>query len=309
MSSQNAPRSVGARKVATAPCSWGIIENINGEHVHYARVLDEMQRAGYAGTELGEWGFLPTDPGCLRHEVASRHLTLAASWVTVWLHDADRHRASIDAAVRTAELLAAAGGPDALIVLGNDPYRDPVRRGCAGRVTPDLTMTATQWQTFARGANDVARHVKEKAGLRTTFHHHVGTWIETPDETNRLMEMTDPGLVGLCFDTGHWRFAGGDPVEGIRRYRDRIWHVHFKDHDPHVARQSRVRNWDGPTSIAHGIFCELGKGDIDFASVVRALDDGGYTGWIVVEQDVLPGMGTPMESAGRNRAYLKTLGL
>ncbi len=303
------PAHTGPWKVANAPCSWGVIENIEGDRAGYARVLDDMQRAGYAGTELGDWGFMPTDPGQLRREMASRHLALLASWVSVCLQDAARHHESAEAAVRTAKLLAAAGGRDALIVLGNDPYTDIGRTGHAGRITRDLEMTDAQWRTFVRGATHVATRVGDETGLRTVFHHHVGTWIETPDETRRLLEMTDPGLLGLCFDTGHWKFAGGDPVRAVEQYAERIWHVHFKDHNPRVAEQSRKEQWDGPTSIGHGVFCELGTGDIDFASVVRALGERAYAGWIVVEQDVLPGMGTPMESARRNREFLRRIGL
>src|SRR5262249_38085841 len=125
----------------------------------------------------------------------------------------------------------------------------------------------------------------------------------------RLLDMTDPKILGLCFDTGHWKFGGGDPVTGVMKHADRIWHVHFKDHEPNVARQSREQGWDGPTSVGHGVFCELGKGNVDFPAVRDALKKIGYSGWIVVEQDVLPGMGTPAESAGRNREYLKSIGL
>jgi len=296
-------------RIANAPCSWGVIEGIDGERGGYIQVIDEMQQTGYAGTELGDWGFMPTEPAFLTQELGSRHLSLLASWVSVFLHDADRHQQSADDAVRTARLLAAVGGGESMIVLGNDPYGDPVRTKHAGRITSDLGMSEEQWQTFARGANYVARRVMDEAGLRTVFHHHIGTWVETPDETRRLLDMADPAILGLCFDTGHWAFAGGDPVHGIREFADRIWHVHFKDHEPNVAGQSREQGWDGPTSVGHGVFCELGRGDVDFPGVVKALQDMGYAGWIVVEQDVLPGMGTPKESAHRNREYLKSIGL
>jgi len=296
-------------RIANAPCSWGVIEGIDGERDGYVRVIDEMQQTGYAGTELGDWGFMPTDPAFLTQELGSRGLSLLASWVSVFLHDADRHQESADDAVRTARLLAAVGGQENMIVLGNDPYGDPVRTKHAGRITPDLEMSQEQWQTFASGANYVARRVMDEAGLRTVFHHHIGTWVETPDETRRLLDLTDPAILGLCFDTGHWAFAGGDPVQGIHEFSDRIWHVHFKDHEPDVARQSREQAWDGPTSVGHGVFCELGNGDVDFPGVLKALQEIGYAGWIVVEQDVLPGMGTPKESAQRNREYLRSIGL
>jgi inosose dehydratase len=296
-------------QIANAPCSWGVIENIEGERTTYVQVLDEIQATGYAGTELGDWGFMPTDPARLVAELAARHLQLLGSWVNVYLHDASRHAASIADCVRTAKLLAAVGGAKALIVLGNDAYGDPFRTKIAGRVRPEDGMSAAQWKIFTAGAESVARAVREETGLRTVFHHHIGTWVETPAETARFLEMTDPQLVGLCFDTGHWTFGGGDAVKGLQEHAARVWHVHFKDCDPRVAAESRVQEWDGPTSVGHGVFCELGKGAVDFPGVVQQLRAMNYDGWIVVEQDVLPGMGTPKESAQRNRDYIKSLGL
>ncbi len=100
------------------------------------------------------------------------------------------------------------------------------------------------------------------------FRHHIGTWVETPQETARLLELTDPTVLGLCFDTGHYRFAGGDPLEGLRHHLDRIWHVHFKDHLPEVAARSRQEGWDALRSVGNGVLCELGQGDIDFANLL-----------------------------------------
>ena len=296
-------------RVANAPCSWGVIENVAGERSGYVQVLDEMHDTGYAGTELGDWAFMPTDPNMLHQELQARNLKLLASWVSVCLHDPKRHAQSEAEAVRTARLLAEVGGPGCFIVLGNDPYTDPMRTLNAGRITPEQGMSEAQWQGFANGANRIAHAVKRETGLRTVFHHHVGTWVETPQETETLLSMTDPSVLGLCFDTGHYRFGGGDPVAGLRRHADRVWHVHFKDHDPRVAAQARRNAWDAIQSVAHGVFCELGTGDVDFPAVVAQLKDIGYAGWIVVEQDVLPGMGAPRESAQRNRDYLHSIGL
>jgi inosose dehydratase len=296
-------------QVANAPCSWGVIENVEGERGGYARVIDEMHEAGYAGTELGDWGFMPTDPAELTKELDKRELKLLASWVSVFLHDPACHAQSEADAVRTARLLAAVGGPNNMIVLGNDPYGDPMRTLNAGRITPEMGMSEEQWKVFTDGANRVARAVKQETGLRTVFHHHIGTWIETPEETARLLAMTDPEVLGLCFDTGHYRFGGGDPIQGLARHADRIWHVHFKDHNPAVAERSRQEKFGGVEAVGQGIFCELGKGDIDFPAVLAKLRQLGYGGWIVVEQDILPGMGSPKESARRNREYLRSIGL
>src|SRR3989454_11834830 len=287
-------------RVGNAPVSWGVIENVEGERGGYARVLDEMHETGFAGTELGDWGFMPTDPAVLRPELAARNLKLLASWVSVYLHDAGRHAASEADAVRTARLLAEVGGPDNLIVLGNDPYGDPMRTQYAGRIRPEQGMTDARWKVFKEGANRVAPAGKRETGLRTVFHHHIGTWVETPEETATFLRLTDPEVLGLCFDTGHYRFGGGDAVEGVRRHADRIWHVHFKDHDPKVATRSRREGWNAVKAVENGVFCELGKGDVDFKGIAAELGRRGDRGWIVVEQDVLPGMGSPKESARRN---------
>jgi inosose dehydratase len=297
-------------RVANAPCSWGVIENVAGDTGGYARVLDEMAGTGYAGTELGDWGFMPTDPEALRAELDARGLALLASFSTPWLQDPARHEQGVADAVRIAKLLAAVGGPDTLIVLGNDPYGDPVRGRMAGRITPAQGLTDDAWTVFASAANDLARRVRDEAGIRTVIHQHLGTLIETGAEVRRLLDMTDPSLLGVCLDTGHWTFGTGeDPVEAVRELGKRIWHVHFKDCDPAVMAESRAREWDGLTSTGHGVFCELGKGCVDFPAVLGALEAIGYGGWIVVEQDMLPGMGNPRESARRNRDYLRSIGL
>ena len=297
-------------RVANAPCSWGVIENVGGDTGGYTRVLDEMQATGYVGTELGDWGFMPTDPGALRAELDARGLALVASFSTPWLQDAARHGQGADDAVRIGRLLAAVGGPGTLIVLGNDPYGDPVRGRMAGRITAAQGLDADGWRTFAQGANVLARRVRDEVGIRTVIHQHLGTLIETGDEVRRLLDLTDPSLLGVCLDTGHWTFGtGGDPAAAVRELGDRVWHVHFKDCDPAVMAESRAREWDGLTSTGHGVFCELGKGCVDFPAVLAALRETGYDGWIVVEQDILPGMGDPAASARRNRDHLRSIGI
>jgi inosose dehydratase len=297
-------------RIANAPCSWGVIEGIDGETAGYVRVIEEMAETGYVGTELGDWGFMPTDPDHLRAELDARGLALMGSWVSVWLHDKAKHQSSADDAVRTGKQLARVGGKDAVVVLGNDPYGDPFRTKVAGRVRPQDALTEEQFKVFAEGANYVARRVFDEAGIRTVVHQHIGTWIETEAEARKLFDMTDPSVLGLCLDTGHWTFgAGGDPVAAVREFRDRVWHVHFKDADPAIIAASRTDELSGPESVGRGVFCELGKGCVDFPGMLKALEDIDYQGWIVVEQDVLPGMGHPHESARRNREYLRSIGV
>jgi inosose dehydratase len=296
-------------KIANAPCSWGVLEfDLKGEAAGYAQVLDEMKATEYAGTELGDWGFMPTNANTLKEELQRRNLEMLGAFVPVDFSNPDTHVTGAESAIRIAKLLAAVGKAP-FIVLSDENGKNPIRKQNAGRLGPEQGLSDVQWALFATGVEHVARSVWEATGLRCVFHHHCAGFVETPAEIEKLLALTDPELVGLCFDTGHYVFGGGEAVEGIRKHASRIWHVHFKDYESNVARRASQNEWDYFTSIGNGIFCELGKGSVDFPAVIRELEKAGYDNWGVVEQDVLPGMGSPKESAARNRAYLRKLGL
>jgi inosose dehydratase len=296
--------------IANAPCSWGVLEfDLPGKALGYAQVLDEIRDTGYVGTELGDWGFMPTDATALRRELDARKLSMIGAFVQVAFANPQAHAKGAETAVRTAKLLAAVEGKSPFIVLADDNATQPARTKKSGRLTSSDGLSDAQWAVFAKGVEQVAGAVREQTGLRSIFHPHAAGFIETPLEIARLLDLTDPQLVGLCFDTGHYRFGGGDPLAGLRRHRERIWHMHFKDCSPAVHQRSRAEEWDYFVSLKHGIFCELGKGDVDFPAVVDELRRSNYMGWIVVEQDVLPGMGTPKQYAQHNRDYLRKLGL
>ena len=297
-------------RVANAPCSWGALEfATTGQPAPASQVLDEMAAAGYDGTELGDWGFLPTTPRELAADVGRRRLALIAAFVPIALARADAVADGVTHAVRTAHLLSESAGPNGFIVLADENASVPNRTSRAGRIREQDGLTADEWNGFARRAERVAAAVRDATGLRTVFHHHCAGYVETPREIDALLKRTDPALLGLCLDTGHLTFAGGDPLAALAAYGDRIWHVHFKDCDPALAAQSRIEGWDYHTSVRRGIFCELGRGSVPFAAVLDALRARQYAGWIVVEQDVLPGLGTPAASATRNREYLRGLGI
>lgn len=297
-------------KIANAPCSWGVLEfDLEGKAPGYTQVLNEIKETGYEGTELGDWGFMPTDSVLLKAELDIRKLTMVGAFVPVLLKDESKHAGGINTAVKTAELMKSAGFPDAFIVLADDNGTVPLRTKNAGRVTSRMGLTDGEWETFGSGANKLAKSVMEKTGLRTVFHHHCGGYIETPDEVDRLMQSTDPDLLGLVLDMGHYKFGGGDPASALKKYSGRIRHIHFKDCDDKVAALSRSQNWDYFESVRNGVFSELGKGSVDFKSIVGELKEMNYDGWIVVEQDVLPGMGNPKKYARKNREFIKSLGL
>ncbi|HTD92796.1 MAG TPA: TIM barrel protein [Chitinophagaceae bacterium] len=303
-------KTVTKIKVANAPCSWGALEfELEGKALGYAQVLDEIAATGYSGTELGDWGFMPTEPRELHHEISKRKLELLGAFVPVALATETAHDAGIQQALRVGGLMKDAGYPGAFIVLADENGSIEERTKNAGRQRAGSGLSADGMKTFARGANKLAKAVKEQLGMRTVFHHHGAGYIETPSEIDALMDATDPQLLGLCFDTGHYFFGGGrDPVAVLDKYWDRIWHVHFKDFSAEVAKLSKENGWNYFESVSHGIFCELGKGSVDFRKVKDFLDAKAYDGWVVVEQDVLPGMGNPKECARNNKEYLKAIG-
>jgi inosose dehydratase len=298
--------------VGNAPCSWGTLEfeGTGGEQIGFSRMLDELVDTGYTGTELGDWGYMPTDSDVLRQELSRRGLVMLGAFVPVALKEASALPAGIDNAVKTARLLAAvATAPAPYLVLADNNGTAPNRTRRAGRITAADALTAAEWKAFASGADAVARAVLSETGLKTVFHHHCAGYIETHDEIANLLELTDPQILGLVFDTGHYTFGSGgaNAAEAMDRFRDRIWYVHLKDCHPGVASQARAEDWDYFQALRHGIFCELGKGAVDFPQVLRRLAQWNYQGYLLVEQDVLPGMGAPKESARRNREYLASI--
>jgi inosose dehydratase len=291
-------------------------EGLEGQAIGYAQMLDELRAAGYTGTELGDWGYMPTDPAALRAELQQRDLALTGAFVPVRLRDLNAHAAGEEQAVRTAQLLVAAAteGTQPFLVLADDNGSDPERTMNAGRIMPGSGLNDEEWRIFAQGAERIARAVRDATGLRTVFHHHCAGYVETPDEIARLLELTDPDVLGLVFDTGHYVYGSGQNngavvLEGLQRFGDRIWYMHFKDCQPQVAEAARANGWDYFEAVRHGVFCELGKGCVDFRAVTAWLRERNYSGWITVEQDVLPGMGAPLESAQRNRDFLRSIGL
>jgi inosose dehydratase len=299
-------------RVGNAPCSWGTLEfeAVKSEQVGFSRMLDELVETGYTGTELGDWGYMPTDAPTLTRELKRRGVVMLGAFVPVALKDASAHEAGIDNAVKTARLLVdVARDPAPFLVLADKNGSVPERTLNAGRVSSKLSLSPAQGKVFAEGANSVAKAVLDATGLRTVFHHHCAGYVETPDEIARVLDLTNPQLVGLVFDTGHYVFGSGncDVTAALDRFKDRIWYVHLKDCRQDVAQKSREQGWDYFQSLRQGIFCELGQGCVDFPKVLRWLKSTGYQGYVLVEQDVLPGMGAPKESALRNREYLRSI--
>jgi inosose dehydratase len=292
-------------RIATAPVSWGIFEIEGfGAQRPYFEVLEEMSRAGYEGTELGPYGYLPTDPQLLRRELAERHLELVTAFVPISLSEPEHFERGLSDVLRVADLLRAL---DVRLLVLADAL-SPRRMAIAGRVTPEDGLTESQWEAAAAFLHRAASACRAR-GLRIAFHHHAGTFVETPWEVERLLAMTDPEEIGLCLDTGHLVYGGGDPIRAVRTYGPRIWHVHAKDVNPKILDRVRREPLTFPEAVQEGVFCPLGDGVVDFPTLIRELRAQGYQGWIVVEQDAdpnRPGV-DPLRDAVRSRMYLRQI--
>lgn len=289
---------LGAAPIGTVPILWN---NVDVEALRLGTsattILDEIARTGYDGCQLG-LGF--PEGAELREALAARDLRLAEVYASLpTTVDGPADDALVVALERLRLLIA--GGGDVLCVAIDGSDDRSIR---AGRADSDGTprLTADGWRRLVEVLHDLGRATKE-AGLRMAFHPHAGTFVETPDETDRLLAETDPALVPLCLDVGHWLVGGGDPVTALRRYGERVTHMHLKDVDPAVL--ARLRNGevtDFGASVGARLFTELGAGVLDLEGCLAVLAERRYTGWLMVEQD--SSWGPPSEAAAIGRRVL-----
>jgi inosose dehydratase len=280
-------------RVGNAPVSWAVYE-AGGSNPPYGAVLDQIVAAGYDGTELGPYGYLPTEPGALAHELDRRGLALASSFVPLALEDPSRRTLAVETALTVAR-----------------------RTRIAGRVPADGSAgwSDAEWREAAATVHAVAHVLRDTLGMRVVLHHHAGTFVETPAEIDRFLGETDPELVGLLLDTGHAVYGGADPLDVVRRHGPRIQYVHLKDAGASALEQVRSSEMTMSDAWSAGVFCPLGDGVVDFPALAERLRGQGYDGWAIVEQDVIPDAGgrlvpDPFESARRSRSFLReNLGL
>lgn len=294
------PRSApSGPSIATAPVNWNNTDLADwAPALPFPALLTEMAAAGYAATEYG--ADFPDDPTALADALGRREMRLCGAYHGLPLLDDVAMAAECPALAAKLGLLAAVGCRDLVVAFALTPDRIAI----AGRVPPDggAGLSGAQWRTAARHLSEVA-DLASGAGLRVHFHNHVGSYVETPDEIDRFWHEVDPALVDLCFDAGHYAYGGGDPVAFVAAHPDRIGYVHLKDVDAAVLAEARARRLGFLDALRTFVFCELGKGMVDVPAIVGSLQDGGYRGWIVVEQDTTPR--PPTESARANRAYLR----
>jgi len=293
-----------AIQIGNAPCSWGVEFADDPRNPTWQRVLDECKSAGYDGIELGPIGFMPEDPAILSDALAQRGLNLIGGVVFRPFHDASKWPELKNAAYRTCKSLAAHGAKHLVLIDSISPKRATT----AGRPEEAEQMSQAEWEGFASRFRAIAKMGSQEFGLTVSLHPHAAGFMDFEPEIERLLGDIDGNLLRLCLDTGHSHYAGFDPVGFMKRHRDRLVYVHFKDIDPKVKAEIVAKRIDFYKACGQGIFCNLGKGMTDFKAVQKLLLDTNYDGWCTVEQDCDPaGNTSPLDDARANRDYLRSL--
>ncbi len=264
--------------------------------VPWEQVLDEVASAAYDGVELGSNA--PRDAAALRAQMDRRGLGLAGAFIAVHLLGATPEEAA-DGAAEMGRFLKASGA--SVLVVG--PASSPDRLASVGRTTGNASgLTDGEWQRAAACLERVGEAC-QREGVQLAFHNHAGTIVETAWELAEVCARTDPAVVKLCLDVGHYLVGGGDPVQAVQEYGPRIAHVHLKDVDPGVLGRLRAGEGGWLEALRWRAFCELGRGCLDVDGVVEGLRRASYRGWVVLEQDTT--FQAPLESAVQGRAAFR----
>ena len=293
--------------LGTCPDSWGVWYADDPRQTPWDRFLDEVAEVGYEWLELGPYGYLPTDPARLADEVGRRRLKVAGGT----MHGASGlHRAAdwpeIVAATRRVAGLTAAVGGEHLVFVPVPGYRDDE----TGAFLEPAELTAGEWRTMTRAADELGKVVAEDYGLRLQFHPHADSHVETGPQTERFLDGTDPRYVSLCLDTGHLAYRHADCAAIIRGYPDRIGYVHIKQMDPAVVAVADRDGLPFGQAVAMGASCEPPGGEPDVEEVTAALRELGTDLFMVVEQDMYPvDFDRPKPIAQRTRRYLRSVGI
>jgi inosose dehydratase len=290
---------------ACAPDSWGVLDYPGPSwNQSYEKMLDEMVGAGYGGTELGPYGFFPTDPTVLKPQLDKRKLKLLGSFVPVVLSDPTSAGIAVEHIRKVGDLLATLKAP--FLVLADAQSEE--RNRISGRVPRDGSagLSAEQWKSVAHVVEEAAK-VSADFGLDLVFHPHVATYVETPAECERFFDVTSHTGIGLCLDTGHCEYGEGDTVTEAAKFASVLRFLHIKDVDKRILEEARRKKLNFEQAIEEKVFTIIGQGSIDFPGLFRLLEKNNYSGWMVIEQDVKFGATVvpPAESVAASLRYLQ----
>lgn len=287
-------------RLAIAPIGWtnDDMPDLGAENT-FEQCISEMALAGFQGSEIGNK--YPSDTAVLKHYLDVRELQICNAWFSSYL-TSKPYEETIEAFKAHCDKLYDLGAK----VIGASEQGNSIQGDLTKSILDEKPYyTEEQWQTVAKGFNEMGAYARSK-GMYFTVHHHMGTGVQTVEEIDKLMELTDPELVYLLFDSGHLTFAGIDPVPVLEKYIDRIKHIHLKDVRLGVYNNEVVpKHMSFLDAVREGVFTVPGNGDVDFKPIFDIIEKSGYEGWIVVEAEQDPAKANPFEYALKARKYIK----
>jgi inosose dehydratase len=273
--------------------------------IPFGQIVSEMALAGYAGCSRGHK--YPQNPEQLKPELELRGLVMSEPWVSTYFTIKSMYEQTLQSFDKEIDfLLKMRSGDMVLAELGHSSHQQPIA------LVPNAPQFSDdQWRRLGDGLNTLGAKAK-KHDIKMCYHHHMGTGVMTMEHVARLAELTDPSLVSLCLDTGHLHFAGGDNLEFIEKYSERIKHVHLKNIRQPVMDRALKENMSFKQAILAGVFTVPGDQDgcLDFGCILKALANKGFSGWLVVEAEQDPAKAPPLKYAKMARQFLReTTGL
>jgi len=286
-------------KLGIAPIAWtnDDIPELGGENT-FEQCISEMALAGFAGSEVGTK--YPTDPQVLKKALDLRGMVICNQWYSTEF--ITRPYADIEKEFR-AKL-------DFLRIVGADVVGpNEQTRACQGNENIGVqegkaVFSADEWKLMVDGYNKIGKVARDE-GFKVCMHHHMGTGVQTPEETERFLNDTDPDTVFLTYDSGHFSYNGSDPVEQLKKFVSRVGHVHLKDLRRAIQDVGMKEDWPFMKAVREGVFTVPGDGGVDFPSIFRILEEAGYEGWMVVEAEQDPAKANPFEYALKARDYIR----
>lgn len=287
-------------RIGIAPISW-VNDDIPGLGDHYTQdqVLSEMSSLGYISTEMGR--LFMQDLQGLKSKLEEHGIKLASKFVGTLFSDANRLEQELQSFSEWVKYLKEMGCEHVIVCeMGGSMHWDPRR---SPEDTEIQKLTEKEWESLVEGLHRAANLCQE-SGMKLVYHPHAGTVVETAEEIDRLMGLTDPNLVHLLYDTGHALYGGYDPLELLKKYFGRIQYVHVKDVRRDVLEYVRKENIDFRTAVLKGLFTVPGDGCIDFAPIFKELIERNYNGWIIVEAEQDPAVAHPYKYAKMAKDYI-----
>jgi inosose dehydratase len=285
-------------RLAIAPIAWTNDDMPElGRENTFEQCVSEMALAGFSGSEVGNK--YPKNPELLNWHLKMRGLTICNAWFSSFLTTKPYEEVEAEF-IKHRDFLYAVGSR----VIGAAEQGHSIQ-GLDKPVFDDKPyFTDEEWRRLCDGLTKLGKRAAEKE-MKLSYHHHMGTGVQTAAEIDRLMENTDPEFLGLLYDSGHLVFSGEDYMAVLTKHIKRVVHVHLKDMRKNLREKAKQEKWSFLKAVREGVFTVPGSGDVDFVPVFETLKKSGYRGWWVVEAEGDPAKANPLEYALKARAYIK----